>query len=73
MLRIFSSKLINSLFKFSKFTNQKYSSFKEVPLRSSDLNITYSRSQGPGGQNVNKVNSKAEVRINLNTCNWIDP
>ncbi|KAI1608640.1 peptidyl-tRNA hydrolase domain-containing protein [Exophiala viscosa] len=25
--------------------------------------ITYSRSSGPGGQNVNKVNSKAQLRI----------
>lgn len=27
--------------------------------------FTFSRSSGPGGQNVNKVNSKAELRIDL--------
>lgn len=27
--------------------------------------VTFSRSSGPGGQNVNKVNSKATVRINM--------
>lgn len=32
----------------------------KVPLR--ELKFTYARSQGPGGQNVNKVNSKATLR-----------
>ena len=32
----------------------------QVPLR--ELQFTYARSQGPGGQNVNKVNSKATLR-----------
>lgn len=27
-----------------------------------------SRSSGPGGQNVNKVNSRVELRININDC-----
>ncbi|MBI5540286.1 MAG: aminoacyl-tRNA hydrolase [Bacteroidia bacterium] len=27
-----------------------------------------SRSSGPGGQNVNKVNSRVELRININEC-----
>ncbi|KAM6164299.1 large ribosomal subunit protein mL62 [Rhynchocyon petersi] len=35
------------------------------------LTITYCRSSGPGGQNVNKVNSKAEVRFHLATADWI--
>lgn len=34
-----------------------------IPL--SELEITYSRSSGPGGQNVNKVSSKARLRWNL--------
>jgi ribosome-associated protein len=34
-----------------------------VPTR--ELEITYVRSSGPGGQNVNKVNSKAQVRWNI--------
>nr|XP_013002493.1 peptidyl-tRNA hydrolase ICT1, mitochondrial isoform X2 [Cavia porcellus] len=35
------------------------------------LMISYCGSSGPGGQNVNKVNSKAEVRFHLATADWI--
>ncbi|NXD26415.1 ICT1 hydrolase, partial [Spelaeornis formosus] len=35
------------------------------------LTVSYSRSSGPGGQNVNKVNSKAEVRFHLASADWI--
>uniref|UniRef100_T1JJ78 Prokaryotic-type class I peptide chain release factors domain-containing protein n=1 Tax=Strigamia maritima TaxID=126957 RepID=T1JJ78_STRMM len=36
------------------------------------LEITYSRSAGPGGQNVNKVNSKVDVRFHVATAKWLD-
>ncbi|XP_039256099.2 large ribosomal subunit protein mL62-like [Styela clava] len=35
------------------------------------LSVKYSRSSGPGGQNVNKVNSKAEVRFHVSSADWI--
>ncbi|KAJ8264142.1 hypothetical protein GJAV_G00145700 [Gymnothorax javanicus] len=35
------------------------------------LMITYSRSSGPGGQHVNKVNTKAEIRFHVQTADWI--
>ncbi|XP_069056208.1 large ribosomal subunit protein mL62 isoform X1 [Pleurodeles waltl] len=35
------------------------------------LRISYSRSSGPGGQNVNKVNTKAEIRFHLASADWI--
>jgi ribosome-associated protein len=41
------------------FVNEKIS----VPLR--EFSFTYSRSSGPGGQNVNKVNTKATMRWNF--------
>lgn len=30
-----------------------------------EIKITASRSSGPGGQNVNKVNTKVEIRLNI--------
>jgi len=35
------------------------------------LEITYSRSSGPGGQNVNCVDTKAEIRFQLANAGWI--
>jgi ribosome-associated protein len=37
----------------------------EVKIPLSEIELTYVRSSGPGGQNVNKVNSKAVLRWNL--------
>ena len=33
-----------------------------IAIPASELNFTFVRSSGPGGQNVNKVNSKAQLR-----------
>ncbi|KAK1163889.1 peptidyl-tRNA hydrolase ICT1, mitochondrial-like [Acipenser oxyrinchus oxyrinchus] len=41
----------------------------DIPIER--LTITYCRSSGPGGQNVNKVNTKAEVRFHIQTADWI--
>lgn len=35
------------------------------------LMTNFSRSSGPGGQNVNKVNSKADVRVSLVSAKWL--
>lgn len=43
----------------------------EIPL--DQLDIQYSRSSGPGGQNVNKLNTKAEIRFNIDDANWLEP
>ena len=37
----------------------------ELSIPLSEIEFTYARSSGPGGQNVNKVNSKAILRWNL--------
>ncbi len=34
----------------------------EISIPFTELDFTYSRSSGPGGQNVNKVNSKVQLR-----------
>lgn len=35
---------------------------EKIQIAESELDFSYSRSSGPGGQNVNKVNSKALLR-----------
>ena len=37
----------------------------EISVPSSEFELSYARSSGPGGQNVNKVNSKAILRWNI--------
>ncbi len=39
----------------------------EIKIPFSEIELTYARSSGPGGQNVNKVNSKAILRWNILT------
>lgn len=46
---------------------------ERIPLEISkeDVEVQFSRSGGAGGQNVNKVNTKAEVRLKLeSTLSW---
>lgn len=35
------------------------------------LTTSFARSSGPGGQNVNKLNTKAEARFIVREANWI--
>ena len=50
----------------------RYSTYRDVVLKEDDIEKTYMRSSGPGGQHVNTTNSKAEIRIQLSKCTWID-
>ncbi|EMI17804.1 peptidyl-tRNA hydrolase domain protein [Rhodopirellula maiorica SM1] len=44
-----------------------------LSIPAGDLNFTAARSSGPGGQNVNKVNSKVTLRWSLADCRGFDP
>ncbi|XP_017042753.1 peptidyl-tRNA hydrolase ICT1, mitochondrial [Drosophila ficusphila] len=48
-------------------SNNKFNGF--IPM--DQLEITYSRSSGPGGQHVNTVNTKVDVRFKLAQADWI--
>ena len=38
---------------------------------SEDVIVSFARSSGPGGQNVNKVNTKVDMRLPLHKAEWI--
>lgn len=38
-----------------------------------ELDVSYARSSGPGGQHVNKTNSKAVVRVDVHKAKWLPP
>ncbi|OQR70211.1 peptidyl-tRNA hydrolase ICT1 [Tropilaelaps mercedesae] len=40
-----------------------------IPMK--ELIISHCRSSGPGGQNVDKTNTKADVRFHLDSATWI--
>lgn len=44
-----------------------------IEIAIAELEFTYARSSGPGGQNVNKVNSKAVLRWNLVNSQSLTP
>lgn len=61
--RVWQKKLTKT--KILKIEKEKKKAASEFDLPVSYLEITYARSSGPGGQNVNKVNSKAILRMNV--------
>lgn len=44
-----------------------------LTIPESELQVSTARSSGPGGQNVNKVNSKVVLRWNPGQCMSLDP
>jgi protein subunit release factor B len=37
------------------------------------IDFSFARSSGPGGQNVNKLNTKAEMRFHVPSASWLAP
>ena len=63
---------ISSFFpKFSSFAFATIS-LKDIKIPKELLTTQFCRSSGPGGQNVNKVNTKAEIRFNVELAAWMD-
>ncbi|KAF7312153.1 RF-PROK-I domain-containing protein [Mycena indigotica] len=48
------------------------SQFRASKIPKSAVTLSFSRSSGPGGQNVNKVNTKAMIRCSID-AEWIPP
>ena len=43
--------------------------FTKIPREK--CKVAFSRSSGPGGQNVNKVNTKVDLRFNIADADWL--
>ena len=44
---------------------------KDIVIPLDKVSFAYARSAGPGGQNVNKLNTKAEIRFNVSEADWL--
>lgn len=83
ILPTISSRVWGSVRFFSRFTAEEEKSHRAVEAWAStfrkdmipfaSFEKSFARSSGPGGQNVNKVNSKAEIRFALYSASWILP
>ena len=45
--------------------------YGRIPVKK--LEIKYLKSSGPGGQNVNKLNTKVQIRFDINEADWLPP
>lgn len=41
-----------------------------IPVK--EIDIMYSTSSGPGGQNVNRVNTKVDLRFHVKNASWLN-
>eukprot|EP00501_MAST-03F_sp_TOSAG23-6_P000536 GSMAST32.ASY1.ANO1.556.1 assembled CDS len=69
--------LINTVSLSLPFTNPStkesmtMKSYDRIIVEKDMVDVKYVRSSGPGGQNVNKLSTKAEVRFNVYTVPWL--
>jgi protein subunit release factor B len=50
---------------------RNYPKAKDIKVPLDKVDFAFARSSGPGGQNVNKLNTKAELRFHVDLATWI--
>jgi len=53
------------------FPNMHFCEWTRILIPFEKIEMNFCRSSGPGGQNVNKLNTKVEYRFNLNSADWL--
>ena len=57
--------------RFSSDSSESWTVPNQISIPEDQLTISFARASGAGGQNVNKVNTKVEIRFHLDTATWI--
>jgi len=57
--------------RFSSDSSESWTVPNHISIPEDQLTISFARASGAGGQNVNKVNTKVEIRFHLDTATWI--
>lgn len=70
--------MMNKLFRVNYFSftlikiqRNTFCDWKKIDIPINKIDASFSRSSGAGGQSVNKVNSKVELRFNVNGAEWL--
>ncbi|KAL9182358.1 hypothetical protein ACHAXT_013010 [Thalassiosira profunda] len=54
-----------------RFSTGEWTVPAHIPIPEDRLQISFARASGAGGQNVNKVNTKVELRFHVDSAEWI--